>query len=84
MAGSGGFQELMDEFFLKRQQAEEAVNVEPPKPERTPVDLSQNEALRMRCLELVLEQSDMSGGNVTWYDLLRQARKLENFVKHGY
>lgn len=50
--------------------------------QRTPVSLPDRKALRMRCVELVLETVD-KGTRVNWEGILERARELEDFVNDG-
>ena len=68
---------LFDEFF-----GEQKLET-PTGPERTPVDLPQDQALRMRCIEIVLEQWEPEK-KLDWFEVKRSANKLATFVKNGF
>lgn len=53
--------------------------------QRTPVpDLSSDEALRMRCFELVLEREAAEGGPYNWDTIRREARKIAKYIETGF
>lgn len=66
---------LMDKIFGSR-----ADEIPAPKL-RTPVELPEKMALRMRCVELVLERKVDEGGTVDFVEVVMEARRLERFVR---
>lgn len=82
--GAPDRQAIFDLFFgenkLQGTLSEEPQEV---KRDRTPVELSGEQALRMRCVELVLEQWE-EGKKIDWFEVKRSAVKLATFVQNGF